>query len=202
MENTKFYKYYLSFKVLILVLGVASGRNYRLELENEEIFTTCKKQSANFKDFTDLIDFSELTLQEIGDKVQVSGNATSKWNYDPTDHLEASVTVFRFDRREWQNTLISMVLKDFCKVLYDEQQEWYRDWTKHIVNANDVKDKCLLNGTKLIHETFTVDMILNVPIIGPEGRHKLVIMIKVIDKNQKVRNPILCTEIIGEVFRV
>ncbi|XP_051858864.1 uncharacterized protein LOC127565247 [Drosophila albomicans] len=145
---------------------------------------------------TDLFDFSQVTLQEIGDKVQVSGNATSKWNYDPTDHLEASVTVLYFYRREWVNTLISMVFKDFCNVIYDEKQEVYRIWSKYR------KDKCLLNGTKFIYETFTVDMMLKVPMIGPEGRHKVIIMVKAIDINQMVRNPIFCTEIIGEVIRV
>ncbi|KAH8263744.1 hypothetical protein KR044_013378 [Drosophila immigrans] len=196
-----FNKCWLSFEVLIVLLGLSSALKYRLELENEEIFTPCPNQPSNVKDVTEFFDFSELQTKEVGNKIIVSGNVTSKWNYDPTDRLEGTATAFRFDRREWVNSLISVFFIDVCSDLYNKEKHWYKFWTKHIVNIKDVKNKCVLNSTKFIHETFAVDMNINVPIFAPEGRHKIVYIVKPIDNNNLIRDPILCFEVIGEVFR-
>ncbi|KAH8263241.1 hypothetical protein KR044_006434, partial [Drosophila immigrans] len=201
MENSRFNRCWFSFEVLILLLGLASAMKYRLRLENEEIFTPCRNQPSNVKDIDEFFDFSEFQTKEVGDIIMVSGNLTSKWKYDPTDRLEASAKILRFERREWIPTIFSMTVYNLCSVLYDKRQHWYAYWTKYVVNAMDVKSKCLLNGTKFIHKPFAVDLHINLPVISPEGRHKLVIIIKTIDKQGKLRDPILCFDIIGDVTR-
>lgn len=34
-------------------------------------------------------------------------------------------------------------MSDSCKQLYDKNQYWYKLWTQYIINADDVKDKCI-----------------------------------------------------------
>ncbi|XP_062142846.1 uncharacterized protein LOC133850702 [Drosophila sulfurigaster albostrigata] len=189
------------FKALILCLDFASAYNYRLILENEEIFTTCSHQPSNVLAASNFFDLSELHTKEIGDKIEVSGNVTSIWNYEPTDRLQASITGLRYERGEWINALLSMNVHDVCSLLYDKRQYWYKFWTQYITNVEDVKDKCFLNGTKLIHKTFIYDININIITLIPEGRYKVVVIIKAIDKRQKVRNPIFCIEILGDVKR-
>ncbi|XP_060665616.1 uncharacterized protein LOC132797854 [Drosophila nasuta] len=189
------------FKVLILWLDFASAYNYRLTLENEEIFTTCSHQPSNVLAASNFFDFSELHTKEIGDKIEISGNVTSIWNYEPTDRLQVSITGLHYERGEWINSLLSMNVYDCCSLLYDKNQHWYKIWTQYITNAEDVKDKCFLNGTKLIHKTFILDMNINIKVLIPEGRYKVVVIMKAIDKRQKARNPIVCMEFLGDVKR-
>jgi len=38
-------------------------------------------------------------------------------------------------------TVLSINVNDFCKVMYDKNQYWFKYWTQYIIN--DVKDKCV-----------------------------------------------------------
>ncbi|XP_034100279.2 uncharacterized protein LOC117565338 [Drosophila albomicans] len=116
----------------------------------------------------------------------ISGNISSNWNYDPTDRLETTSTLYRFERREWVNTVISARFNDLCNELFDERKQWYMFWTKHVINIDDVKKTCFLKGSKFIHKTFTTDGGTDLQLIVPQGRHKLVVLIKPIDKNLTV----------------
>ncbi|KAH8302353.1 hypothetical protein KR044_005486 [Drosophila immigrans] len=202
MKNTKFNNHWTTFQVLILV-GLASAVKYRFENANEEIFTPCVRQPSNVKDITDLFDFSEFQTNNDGEKLIVSGNLTSRWNYDPTDRIEGTATVYRFERREWVNTLFKISYKDLCTALFDKEKHWYKLWTKYLINAEEVKLNCFLNGvsSQLIHEPFELDLQAEVPVFVPSGVHKLEIVFKAINAEEKVRDPILCFEIIGESFK-
>ncbi|KAH8263417.1 hypothetical protein KR044_008758 [Drosophila immigrans] len=197
MGNTiQFNKCELSLKLLILLLGLASAFKYRLDLENEDVFSDCPNQPSNVKGIREFFDFSELQTRQDGNKIMVSGNLTSMWDYDPTDRIEGTITVFRYERREWMNTLISISFEDICSDLYNEEKHFYKFWTKHVVNVKDLKDKCFLNGTKFIHEEFVVDTRMDT--LVPAGQHKAVVKIMSFDKNKKIRDPIMCFEIEGD----
>jgi len=45
------------------------------------------------------------------------------------------------DRGTWTSTVFSLSSRDFCKVMYDKNQLWYKYWTEHV--SNDIEDKCL-----------------------------------------------------------
>ncbi|KAH8302354.1 hypothetical protein KR044_005487, partial [Drosophila immigrans] len=197
MEN----KCWPSFAVLILLLGIASAVKYRFEIENEEIFTPCAHQPSNVKDITEFIDFSEFQTHTVGKKMRVSGNLTSKWNYDPTDYIEGTGKVLRFERREWVNTMLSVSFNHICSDLFDKEKHWYKFWTKHLINEEEAKLNCFLNGTRFIHEPFELDITIDVPVVLPIGVHKLVVIFKAVNKNRQVREPILCFEIMGESFK-
>ncbi|KAH8377001.1 hypothetical protein KR093_002668 [Drosophila rubida] len=196
-----FNKCLLAFEVLILLQGFATAVNYRFEIENEEIMTPCQNQPSNVKDITEFFDMSEIQTKDAGGKIIVSGNLTSKFNFQLTDRIQGTGKVYRYERREWVPSLFSMSVQDVCSVLYDERQHWYRFWTQHVLNVKDIKSKCVLNGTKIIHEQFEVDLNVDLPLVTPAGQHKLVIVIEVVDEFGKVREPTLCFEILGELIR-
>ncbi|KAH8392429.1 hypothetical protein KR215_008250 [Drosophila sulfurigaster] len=200
MENTV-NKRWLFFEVVILLLGVTTAVHYRVEFENEDLFSPCAHLSEKVKDIQEFLDFSELQIKEVDNKLMVSGNMSSNWDYDPTDRLETISTLYRFERREWVNTVISARFNNMCDELFDERKQWYLFWTNHVINIDDVRNTCFLKGSKFIHETFTTDGGMDLQLMVPQGRHKLVVLIKAIDKNYTVRYPILCFEIIGEIIR-
>lgn len=39
--------------------------------------------------------------------------------------------------------MYGIVDKDVCKSMYDEDQFWYKYWTKFITNKDEVQSKCL-----------------------------------------------------------
>ncbi|KAH8378275.1 hypothetical protein KR093_010486 [Drosophila rubida] len=201
MENTKLRMYWISLKVLILLLGLARAIRYRFDAENDEIFTRCPNKPSNIRTITDIFDFSEFNIKDNGGKFILSGKLTSLWNYDPTDTLHGSIIAFRYERREWVSTVLSIFFNDMCVDLYNEQKYWYKFWTKFVVNLEDVKSKCLINGTTFIHEPFQLNFGSDVPIMVPEGRYKVVIVFKLFDKERNERNTSICTEIIGELTK-
>lgn len=48
-----------------------------------------------------------------------------------------------FDRGTWQPTTLNMLIKDFCKVMYDQKQIWYDFYSGHVVNRADVEANCV-----------------------------------------------------------
>ncbi|XP_060666323.1 uncharacterized protein LOC132798471 isoform X1 [Drosophila nasuta] len=201
MENSKSNKCQLFFEVLILLLGTANAVHYRLVPENEEIYTACPNQPSNVKHITEFFDVSELQTKDVGDKILVSGNVTSTWNFNPTDHIIGSAKMYRYDRREWDNAFYSISFTDLCSEIFDERKHLYKFWMKHVVNLQDIKAKCVLRGVKFIHEPFALDMNIDIAAIVPTGRHKVVLILKTIDKEGQIREPTMCLEIIGEVIK-
>ncbi|XP_060666672.1 uncharacterized protein LOC132798731 [Drosophila nasuta] len=183
-------------------MELVSGFKYKLILENEEIFTPCINKLPNVVDLPELFDISEFHTKEDGDELTVSGNMTSKWNYEPTDRIDGFVTLYRYERREWVATLYSMTVKDVCSVIYDDKQYWYELWTKHIISSKNVRENCLMSGAKFIYEPFVVDIHIDIKAVVPLGRNKFVIYLKAFDKDLNVRDPMLCLEIIGDVIRL
>lgn len=51
--------------------------------------------------------------------------------------------MMHFNRGTWEPTVFSVATPDFCSVMFDEDQYWYKYWTKHILNREEVEQKCL-----------------------------------------------------------
>ncbi|XP_043865069.1 uncharacterized protein LOC6577150 [Drosophila mojavensis] len=51
-----------------------------------------------------------------------------------------------------------MTVRDCCAVIYDKPQYWYKYWTQHITNREEIKDQCFYPGTKMIYEPFEIDV--------------------------------------------
>lgn len=109
--------------------------------------------------------------------------------------------LFRFDRGEWMKTLYRLTVRDLCNKLHDEKQHWYSCWSKHIINLNDVKDKCFNPGTKLVYEPYVVDISFNFDGPPMNGRHKIILRLKAFDTLMRERDTSICVAILGEMSR-
>lgn len=54
----------------------------------------------------------------------------------------------RFDRGSWVPTQYSLKVPNFCRFLFVKNDFWYDCWIKHVINAEQIKDKCLQPGVR------------------------------------------------------
>jgi len=47
-----------------------------------------------------------------------------------------------YNRGSWEPTLFSLATPDFCAAMFDENQSWFKYWTKYISNREEVQEKC------------------------------------------------------------
>ncbi|XP_030565266.1 uncharacterized protein LOC115765742 [Drosophila novamexicana] len=192
------------YKVLIWILLArqSSAIKYKFSLENEDVFTNCPNKPSNVLNVSGLFDTSESTFKTDFVSVRFSGNLTCAWNIQPGDRIQISVQLNRFDRGSWQPTVFNMHVRDFCASLYEKEQYWYKFWSKYIINKEQVREKCILPGTKFIHEPFDVDLLLEAQGLPLIGQHKLVYTFKAFDTNGVERETSICFEMLGEFQRL
>lgn len=59
-----------------------------------------------------------------------------------------TTNIFRFDRGSWMITQYSISVPDICLVLYKKNDFWYEAWVKHLLNAEQIKNKCFSPGVR------------------------------------------------------
>ncbi|XP_022227956.1 uncharacterized protein LOC111077838 [Drosophila obscura] len=169
---------------------------YELLLENEEVFTECQDNPKGYLNMGGFWDFSAFNLEMVEEGVILSGNITSVWNVQSTDYIEASASIFYLDRGSWQQTILNMVSRDFCKHMYEDNQLWYMYWTEHV--TNDVRDKCVSLGTTQVIEKYLLKLKFPLDVALRSGRYKIVFQFHASDRAGKKRKTSICFEIIGE----
>ncbi|KAH8412064.1 hypothetical protein KR222_008334 [Zaprionus bogoriensis] len=188
--------------LLIVLAGSARATKFIFHTETERVFSECiDPPDGEVVDMNGLVDTSEMEFElTSSDTIAISGNITLVWSINPSDRVEAYFGLFKFDRGEWQKTLFSMNVKDFCKVLYDERQHWYKYWTQYVVNADEVKSKCFnVPGTMLRHRPFDTDMTTELPGLSLEGKHKVIGIFRAFDEHRNQQGPTVCFEILGYI---
>ncbi|XP_020809264.1 uncharacterized protein LOC110184954 [Drosophila serrata] len=191
----------MDLKVILLAIFVSlsNGKEalYELALSDEDIFSACSDTKPGTLDVNGFLDLSELftTLQEDG--IQVSGNMTFVWDIQPQDRVKMDIKAFYFDRGTWKPTF-AIIKDDFCKLMYDSSQLWYTYWTEHVINVEDVRDKCTYPGTKMIFEPYLMMPILNFTIIR-EGLYKVQFKWRGFDSAGKERPTNICFDVLGYV---
>ncbi|KAH8347956.1 hypothetical protein KR084_002530, partial [Drosophila pseudotakahashii] len=115
---------------------------FKYILEDERIFTKCKDKPPETLDANGVFDFTNGSFDMSETGVTFSGSVTVIWDIQPTDRVELALNVLNYDRGSCQPTTLNLLVKDFCKVMFDENQLWYDAFTKHIQNTADVKEKC------------------------------------------------------------
>ncbi|KAH8312446.1 hypothetical protein KR044_010772, partial [Drosophila immigrans] len=175
-------KMWLNRVMLLLVaagmLGSSQPYNYSIEFEDYEIFSECRNQPDGVLGINGLADFTELTIdsQTQMDKLKISGNATLKWDIQQTDRVQIKLTLLKYYRQEWRPTIYEIFSPNFCSILFDENQYWYKSWGQYITNIKDVKDKCInVPGTKFIHKPFSWDLSIVSAVPNMDGEHKILI---------------------------
>ncbi|XP_017083286.1 uncharacterized protein LOC108116079 [Drosophila eugracilis] len=191
----------ISLLALLVILSHANGTKYELTFADEDIFSTCPDADPGALDIHGLVDISELSTSMGADGITIGGNTTLTWDIEAGDRIELSVTLLYLDRGTWIATAFSISSKDFCKVMYDKNQYWYKYWTSHI--KNDVRDVCIkAPGTKMMYETYVLTLTANGLGALREGRYKVKINFKAFSANGVERPTSICMNIVGDLFKV
>ncbi|XP_017006184.2 uncharacterized protein [Drosophila takahashii] len=187
--------------VVLSVITLANGAKYELLILDEDIFSSCPDPADGTLDVNGLFDLSELTTSMDANGITVSGNATLKWDIQLEDRVQMDAKLLYMDRGTWTPTMLGFTAKDFCKVMYEKNPNWYKYWTQYI--RNDVKDKCLnAPGTKFIYETYVLNLSESVTGSLREGRYKLNFMFRAYDSSGTERPTRICFESQGDLFKV
>ncbi|KAH8359603.1 hypothetical protein KR093_007785 [Drosophila rubida] len=196
--------------VLVVVFGAgfrfSKATMHRIEFEDDEVYSECPNQPSNVLNVSGLMNLSELTIDSQVGQMQISGNLTMQWDIQKSDRIQVilggTLELFKFERREWVPTIYKIATPDFCPLLYDENQYWYKLWVQHIVNIDEIRDKCLnVPGTKMIHKTFNLNTEFDILMGNFEGLHKLRVELKAFDKQNKQRPTAICCEFVINFYK-
>ncbi|KQS70985.1 uncharacterized protein Dere_GG10786, isoform B [Drosophila erecta] len=118
--------------VLLLLYGVASSwaTDYELLLEDPDIFSTCSEGPPGSINIRQAMNFDDLVVDQEADTLHLSGNVTVIWDVQPTDRITAKLDFFHYNRGSWEPTIFGMATQNFCSIMYDKHQYWYKYWTK------------------------------------------------------------------------
>ncbi|XP_017078188.1 uncharacterized protein LOC108112609 [Drosophila eugracilis] len=193
--------------LILLVFGMAScwAADYELILEDLDVFSPCTEPPPGSIGFLDAFNIDDLRLDQDSDIIHISENVTSTWDdVEPTDRISARFTVMHFDRGNWEPTLFSMATPDFCAAMFDENQSWFKYWTKYISNREEIKEKCFkTRGTVLSHDPFDLRLRLtDVRGASLQGRYKAVITFEAVDEKDVPRKNTICFEIRGDAEKI
>ncbi|XP_022225702.1 uncharacterized protein LOC111076273 isoform X2 [Drosophila obscura] len=195
------------WKILFLIhVGLAGiwATDYELLLEDPDIFTPCTEAPPGTIFIRDAINFDQLKVEQEADTIHISGNATTTWDLQPNDRIAAKFALFHHQRGNWEPTVFTMATKDFCPMMYDKDQYWFKYWTSFITNREDVEQHCIKKlGTTLIHEPFDLRLMLkNIRGATLSGRYKTVISFEAFDERNVPRPHGVCFEIRGEAEKI
>ncbi|KAH8346877.1 hypothetical protein KR059_001526 [Drosophila kikkawai] len=186
--------------VIFATLSHAKVALYELALSDENIFSACPDTAPGTLDIHGFFDLSECltTLEEDG--IIISGNTTFIWDIQPQDRIKMVVKLLYFDRGTWSPTFFSVIAHDLCKSMYDSRQPWYPFWTGHVKNVEDVMDKCVNPGTKLIYETYNMSPTFNMKTIR-EGLYKVHYNLHAFDSDGTERPTNICFDVVGNLLK-
>ncbi|XP_052841827.1 uncharacterized protein LOC128255945 [Drosophila gunungcola] len=190
--------------LLVVIVSSSWAADYELLLEDPDIFSPCTEPPPGSINFHEAFNIDNLVLNQDADIIHVSENITTNWDVDPNDRISARFALMHFNRGNWEPTLFTMVSQDFCAALFDESQSWFKQWTKHISNRDEVQKKCLkTRGTVWMHNPFDLQLRLN-DIRGAslQGRYKAVVTFEAFDGRDVPQRNSICFEIRGEAEKI
>ncbi|KAH8242756.1 hypothetical protein KR032_001880 [Drosophila birchii] len=196
---------HLTLQILILlkIVSLSVEFQYEFEFEDDQIYSKCLDNPNGAKGMEGLFDCSDFTMELNEEGVVISGNLTTVWDVDPTDRVEVRSNTLHWERGFWQPTILNIVIFDFCKVMYDKNQIWFKPVTQHVINVEDVRGKCLTNKeTILVFEEYVMMVQLGMGMVVAPGRYRIIIHIVAIDLNNVTRPNGICFEIKGQFFKI
>ncbi|KAH8292020.1 hypothetical protein KR054_003527 [Drosophila jambulina] len=189
--------------ILLHFVSLSLEIQYEFELEDDQVYTKCLDNPNGLKGIEGMLDLSDLTLELGAEGIVVSGNVTTVWDVEPTDRIEARISTLHWDRGFWQPTILNIYIFDFCKVMYDKNQLWYSMMTEHVINKDEVQDKCVKHkGTTLVYEQYLLKLYFGMGLVLPPGRHRIIINTVAIDLNNVTRPNGICFEIVGQFYKI
>ncbi|XP_034484480.1 uncharacterized protein LOC117789559 [Drosophila innubila] len=178
--------------------------SYSVLLGNDEVFDDCPDQPNGVLNIQGLFDFSELKFDLEVENVFIEGKATTVWDVQPTDIIQAQFELLHFERGSWNPTIYTLNIPDFCSIMWDKNQHWYKTWLHNVENANAIKLKCLRErGTKFVHKRFQMDFIFESHLSDMDGIYKVRATFKALNPLLRTMRPTsICVEIKVEFLRL
>ncbi|XP_037729486.1 uncharacterized protein LOC119560194 [Drosophila subpulchrella] len=188
--------------ILLQIVSLSFQLNHEFVPEREDLFSDCtdKPGFQNIDKIADLSQFVRKRNKNGG--IDIHGNITMKWDVQPSDRVSVEVGILKLEKGTWKPTVFKGVDKDFCKSFYDKNTIYYPHSTEHVINKEEVKDKCVnIPGTVLIVEPFQLKILINYAVPLTPGRHKALIIYTAFDKANVKRPNEICMEIIGDIVK-
>ncbi|XP_017056904.1 uncharacterized protein LOC108098495 [Drosophila ficusphila] len=185
--------------ILLQVADLTFGLNYIFVPETDELFSKCEERPEyGYMDI--LADLSALSRIGSNGGTNISGNITMKWDVQPLDRVAVEVGILKFEKGAWKPTILKGSDRDFCKSFYDKNTIYYPYSTEHVVNKEQVKDKCInIPGTVLVVEPFYQKIVLSYALPLSPGLHKAYVIFSAFDKAGVKRPNEVCLQIVGNI---
>ncbi|XP_032579053.1 uncharacterized protein LOC6614346 [Drosophila sechellia] len=187
----------------LLIFFQIIGRSFEMSHDfvpiRDDLFSKCEeKPEMGYLDV--FADLSNLSSKRGAGGINISGNATTIWDVDPSDVVEVDVSILKFEGDKWIPTIIKGNVKDFCKTFFDKNSIYYSYSPKHVVNKKEVKEKCITSpGSILVWKPYLLKISFSYAVPLNVGRHKAVIIYSAIDKAGVKRDRDICMEIVGDI---
>ncbi|XP_016954372.1 uncharacterized protein LOC108027435 [Drosophila biarmipes] len=185
--------------IVLQIISLSSQLSHEFVPEKDDLFSDCPDKPG-FETVDKIADLSQLIRKKNKNGgTDIHGNITMKWDVQPGDRVATDVTIYKLEKGVWKPTVFKGSDKDFCKSFYDKNTIYYPYSTKHVINKEEVKDKCInIPGTVLDVEPFHLKILISYAVPLTEGRHKAQILFTAFDKGNVKRPDEICLEIVGD----
>ncbi|XP_017082370.2 uncharacterized protein LOC108115445 [Drosophila eugracilis] len=190
--------------ILTSLINSSWATDYTLVLEDSDLYAECTEGPPGSIGLREAFDMSNIVTDLEEDGLHLSGNCTTVWDIPRTDRIAARMMVMQFERGTWTPTVFSLYAYDFCAVMFDPNQLWFKYWFKYFANREEIKEKCV--GTKdtvMVYNPFILKLYLE-NVIGStfRGLFKAVVTFEPFDENNIKRPFSLCFEVRGTAEKV
>ncbi|XP_017014524.2 uncharacterized protein [Drosophila takahashii] len=192
-----------TFTILAVIVNSILATDYILHLD-PDLYVPCIDGPPGSMGLREAYNMDNALVEMDEDGLHLSGNVTTVWNIAPTDRISARVNLMQYDRGTWQPTAINMHAPDFCSVMFNKNQYWFKYWFQYFANREEMREKCIATkDTVLVYTPFTFNLRFD-NVIGPpfRGRYKLVITFEPFDENNIKRPYSVCFEVRGEIEKI
>ncbi|XP_039492667.1 uncharacterized protein LOC120452485 [Drosophila santomea] len=185
------------------LISISFALNHFFIPESDELFSECpNKPGTSFMD--KMADLSLLSLKkDVDGGVNISGNITMKWDVEHLNRVAVEVSVHKFEGGTWKPTVFKGGETNFCKSFFDKNTIYYPYSTKHVINKQQIKDKCITTPeTVLVLEPYILKILINYAVPLTPGRHKAVILFSAFEKSGVKLERDICLEIVGDIVNI
>ncbi|XP_017082342.2 uncharacterized protein LOC108115417 [Drosophila eugracilis] len=190
--------------VIFLSVTQILATDYDALIEDPDIYSPCTNGQPGSVFINDAFNMDNMKIELDADGIHVSGNGTVKWSFPATDRMGFRFSVMKLNRGSWEPTVYNWNVPDFCSVMFDEQQYYYKYWWKYIRNRQEVEKNCLkVKDTILEFEPFIMNLRLS-DVSDPnlKGSYKVVVVYEAFDEKDVKRPTSLCFEIMCTLEKV
>ncbi|XP_061396318.1 uncharacterized protein LOC133331946 [Musca vetustissima] len=143
------------------------------------------------------MDMSNLNVEILEDSASLEGYVQMIWDVEPTDRIDFRADLLKSARGGWQPTVFSMVQKDFCSTLFDEDGFWYKAWGQFV----DEDDRKCINhkGVTYHHVPFNLELAVDIEGERISGLHKAVFQFEAYDGHDNLRSEV-CIQMLLDII--